>query len=436
MALVLDRNSKADTRLLSIRDGGGAADLAVDASQWRADLTNSTTYLTSTDYRLAVRSPREISVVVGISTGRSRVILNWGNAAGTVYTYRITASSGVLTFGHNSAALSPTITPPNLSASVQSYLVHWSTDYDYQGATWYSEIAICDIDSNEWSVTRIDHTEPRAPGAGEQFNLLGYGAGTLIYQGGISSIDNVRVGCRFHTTTEAAEDWVAESSPPTVSGISPTVELAPSSTSFYTEDPVEDVSTTLLDEGSFAGPIEYVANINATAQWRRLRSPALNILTNTTQAYDDSFFPSNMWRQVATTAPYTARYMCLGHVYWRPTTFKGPLSRVRVHAQTYLEAGAPGGSAIDIELSMLSLATAPGSKVPAQIPGVSTTAVALTTNHGSSGTGQWYDLGLLALASVDGGTWLALAMEFGTGTGHDFMRIKIKAITVEPYDMA
>ena len=113
MAAVLDRNSKADTRFLC--EGGSHAAAAIDISQWRIYLTDATTYCYSVLSRLAVRSPREISIVVDLSTASSGILINWGKTDGTVYIYRITVAAGVLTFGNNNAALSPTVSPPNIN---------------------------------------------------------------------------------------------------------------------------------------------------------------------------------------------------------------------------------------------------------------------------------------------------------------------------------
>lgn len=434
MATVLDRNSKADTRFLCDRGGGGAPELATDISQWRTNLTNNTTYLTSSDARLAPRSPREISVVIWISTADSRIILNWGQ--GTSYMYRIqvqTGGTGAVQFGHNGATLL-TLAPPGVGATAKQYLIHWSTDYDSKDATYYSEMAIGNIAANTWAVARIAHTQPQAVAGGDQFNLRGVGAGSTLYTGGLAAYDFVRIGCRFHSTTEASEDWVVENPAPSITGISPTVELAPSSTSFYSADPAEDIANSILDEGTFAGPIEYSGNINATAQRRRLYSPILNIVTNSPPAYSDDYFPDNMWRQVASTGSYAGLHFALGHVYWRPTTYRGTRARVRVQAQAYLEAGAPGGSTVSAFLCMFSQGAKPGKKVPAMKEGTSSSIVHLTTNDTDVGVGTWYDLGVLPLASKDGGTWLALGVGYGTGTGHDFIRLKIKAITVEPFE--
>ena len=427
MAFLLDRNSKADTRLLALAGGG----LAVDVSQWRANLTNHTTYHTSGDARLAPRSPREISVVVDLGSGQDGILVNWGNVAGTSYQYRIRIDSGAPTFGVNDADIG-SVNPPNLSGTPKSYLIHWCVDYDLVAASYYSEIAICDIGGNVWEVQRIEHDQPQVVSGGEQFNLLGYGAGVDKFTGGLALVDAVRIGCRFHSVCEGSEDWVVESSAPSITGVSPTVELAPSSSSFFAEDPNEDVANAMLDEGTFAGPIEFASNINATAQHRRLYSPILNVVCNSPPAYSDAFFPSNMWRQSTFLALYQDLNLCLGHVYWRPCV--NSHAKVRVHAQAYLEAGAPMGSIIQVKLLMWSLLQKPGLKIPQGPPGQPTSSITITDDHTDTGTGQWYDLGELALNPVDKATWLGLAIGFGNGTGHDFIRVKVKAITVEGYD--
>ena len=323
----------------------------------------------------------------------------------------------------------------HINGAAKSYLIHWSTDYDILGATYYSEIAVCDIGGNTWSVTRITHAQPQAAVANEQFNLFGYGAGVSLFNGGFSALDYFRIGCRFHSTTEAAEDWVAETSPPTITGASPTVELAPNSTSFYAEDPSEDVSNTLLDEGSYAGPIEYAGNINAVAQRRRLYSPILSIYCNAPPLYNDTFFPDNMWRQVATAGTYSTLKITPAHTYWRPLGAGAWKARVRVQVQCYLEAGAPGGSAVSVKLAVVSFNAKPTKKAPAT-HAVGCAVLTITDNHTDSGVGQWYDLGAMSGVLVkDGGTWLCLAVGFGTGTGHASIRAKIKAISVEPYQV-
>lgn len=415
MAFVLDRNSKADTRFFCDAAGSGAAALAVDLSQYRTDLTNNTTYLTSTDTRLAVRSPREISVVIDIATANSRVVLNWGNVAGTTYIYRITlAAGGNVQFGHNNALLT-TVVCPNIAAGARSYVLHWSTDYDERAATYYSEFAICDVTSGDWTIARVTHSQPNAPAGGDQFNISGYGAGSTLFTGGLTAYDFVRVGCRFHSTTEAREDWVTESSAPSVDGVQLDVELAPTSTSFFTADPAEDVSDALLDEETFAGPIELATVINAAANRKRLYGPIINFAPNAPAAVQDTYTPAKFYKD----------YLCLGFVFehrWPSYTTR---VKVRIHAQTWIAAGAPGGTTVSVTLHVYAAVKFGGSVT-------SVASLLVTDNHTSTGVGQWYNVGAYLLSGVY--SVVGIGYQFGVGTGHAYLRAKIKGVTFEPYE--
>jgi hypothetical protein len=415
----LDRNSKADTRFLSDRAGGGVANLVTDISQWRLSLTNLTTYATSTSSRLAVRSPREISVVVRLATGDSGIVVNWGNTAGTTYIYRITIAAGVLQFGHNDGLLA-SVTPPSVGGSARTYVVHWSTDYDALAAGYFSELAVYDVTSATWAVSRVTHTQPQAPAGGDQFNLIGRGAGFSLFTGGMAAIDFVRIGCRFHSTTEAKEDWVAESSAPSVTGVQPVVELCPSSPVFFTADPADDLSDALLDEGTLAGPAELAAVLNAAAARKRLYSPAVNMVLNDPPTLQDSL-TTNFFRDL-----YTGLSQAwLGLVFARYQPYKANRLRVRVHVQAWIAAGAPMGTAVSIDLSVSAMSGVPTDLKP------SINIVTITDDHTSTGVGQWYDLGAL---KVPGFGYLAIGWVFGAGTGHAHLRMKIKAVTMEPYE--
>lgn len=417
----LHRNSKADTRFFSDRAAGGAANLATDISQYRTNLTNNTTYLTSLDARLAVRSPREIACVVKLATGNSGILLNWGNTAGTVYIYRITISGGTPQFGHNNALLT-FLAPPNISATARLYAIHWSTDYDFNASTYFSEFAICDLATGTWAVSRIAHTQPQAPVAAEQLNLIGRGAGSSPFTGGIAVVDYLRIGCRWHSTTEASEDWGSESAAPTITGIQPNVELAPSSPSFFSQDPNEDVADVLLDEGTFGGPIEFAAVINAGASTKRLFSPILNVTPNDPVTHDNTYVPTNFYRIL----PFSLIRLGAQYLFTRPLPYLATKARVRVFAQTWLAAGAPGGSVVSIQMAMFAMGSITETDVG--LPAFVTS----TTNHTSAGAGQWFDLGVLDIPS--NALYFALGHKFGSGTGASYLRLKIKAIVVEPYE--
>lgn len=419
MAIIIDRNSKADTRLLIDRVNYS---LYTDISQYRTDLTNNTTYFTSTDTRLAIRSPREISMVVNLDTINARILLNWGNTAGTVYIYRIDFSAATtVRFGHNNASLLTMALPGTPTVTPKKYLIHWSTDYDNYAATYYSECAICDIASNIWSIQRIDHTQPQAPVAAEQFNLGGYGAGVNILTDGMTRVDYCRIGCRFHSTTEATEDWVAATG--SVTKTYP--QLTPASTSFYTLNPNEAISNALLDEKTFAGPIELLSIITSKNNFIRLFSPIVNNVYTSPVTWDDTFTPANFYKSI--TGGYKLN---IAYKFIRPVPLAShsefPLvyAKVKVFAQTWIAAGAPVGTAVNIYMAGVGLI-----KLNADKYVLSATPVTSTTNHTSTGLGEWFDLGSIPCDGVQG---FALLYDFGNATGHAYLRIKIKALVIEP----
>lgn len=437
-----DRNSKPDTRLLCIRAGGGAAALAVDQSQWASDLTNNTTYLTSTDAELGITYPREIAIVAKIANTSSGYLVNLGNVAGTVYNYRVEAAGATarIRFHHNSSTDLATVTLPNVGASVRTYLIHWSTYYSVADATYASEFAVCDIASNTWNFDRKTHSVPISFVAGYQFNMSGYGAGVVPFSGGLSNIESVRLSNNYHSTAHAQEDWVSESSAPTTVGYVPPLELIPvaQGTMFVDEDGADQVNRWLLTSGgggydpSYAGPAELVGAISAEANKYRLWSPLLNVHVNTPPTLQNTYLPANFYSYLS--GDTSGHRYGLNHFYVRPVPPGANLGRVRVFVQTWIAGGAPFGTSVSLSLRMISYPKRPtGYPLPWSGFGA-TAAVVCTTDHLSTGVGEWIELGELDIrVGVDGFTWLALGILFGSGTGNTYLRAKIKGICVDPY---
>ncbi len=431
-----DRNSKPDTRLLIGTNLGGAGTLHLDQSQWEGNLTHNTTYLTSTNAALGVRSPREIAIVVPLDNNDTGYLVNFGNLAGTSFIYRIEVSgaSGLIRFHHNSANNLATLSLPNLGGSPRFYVIHWSTDYSVLESSYFSEFAVCDIASGTWNISRITHSQPLAPQVGWQFNVGGYGAGVTNFSGGLALISYLRISERFHPTAEANQDWVSESAAPTVTGYQPPLELVPvASGQFVDYDASDIVSRKLTTSGdgggdpSYAGPAELVAAISAEANARRLWSPLLNVEINGAPTLRDTYLPQNFYAIGDDGLRYGIQ-----HFWVRPVPPGALFGKVRVHVQTWISAGAPGGTAVSFKVKLLSLASRPKNAAALVTNGGSIIAES-TSNHGISGVGTWLDLGELLLKTKDGFTFFALGFAFGTGTGHDFVRAKIKQVTVDAY---
>lgn len=429
----IDRNSKADTIGLFYNGGGGAADLVADYSQYAANLTNGTTHLRSTDSRFAVRSPRELSMVASLSNTQTGILLNYGNTAGTEYMYRVDISMGVLYFRQNDGAEVIQVTAPGITGTASSYVIHWSTDYDPIAGSYYSEIMVVRVAASSYTITRATHAQPNAPGAGFQFNILGYSTGTSAWSGGPSLVTSVRVSNRFHSTTEAKEDWISQSSAPSPLGYEPPTELAPTALDFYTGDMGDDVADAILDTDTFAGPAEWLAVLHAGANRQRLYSPLLNVVFNNPPTLQNTWSPTNWWKTGSAIDSDTDRRYGIGHVFVCPcpVTPAGTAltARVRVHVQGWVAAGAPGGTTPRIDLRMRS-----SSEIVGDLGNVSLgNVVSYTTNDGSGGVGTWADLGEVVLAQSEGVTYLALGLDFSSGTGAAYRRAKIKAIEVDCY---
>lgn len=435
---IFNRNSKADTLALYLNGGGGAADLVTDHSQWAdygGTLANGGTYLWSNLnawLALPAGSPREIALVVSLDNNDAGIILHYGATDGLSFLYKVTVNgAGSVAFVQNSGTTLATIALPGVTGTASPYILHWSTGYDELADTWFSEFALCRIASGAWTIQRVAHAEPIAAGVGWQINISGYGAGLSLFSGGIGAYTSVRISARFHTTTEAAEDWFAESATPTVVGYQPPVELAPVTREFFQADPADDVSDALLDEDSFAGPAEWVGVLHAGANRQRLYSPLLSLRFNDPPTLTPDWEPDNFYQEALGGFRFGVQYLFACPLPVPPSS-GGLYGRARVHIQSWLAVGSPGGSSARIQAILRSSTEADGSG-----SFDASNSAFTTTNNGSSGIGQWLDLQeiVLRVHPQTGLTWLALGLTFATstGTGGSFRRCKVKALRVDIY---
>lgn len=432
---IFNRNSKADTLALYVNSGGGASDLVTDHSQHAAlggSLTDGGTYLWSNlNPWVAQRSPRELSLVVNLDNNDAGILINYGSTDGTQFIYKITVNgAGSVAFVQNGGTTLATIALPGVTGTASPYILHWSTDYDEVADSYYSEFAVCRIASGAWTIQRVAHAEPVAAGGGWQLNVSGYGAGLSTFSGGLSAYTSVRISARFHSTVEAKEDWESQSSDPTIIGFQPATELAPTSAVFFEADPSDPIADAILDNETFGGPAEWLAALHAGTGRQRLYSSLLNLKVNDPPTLTPTWLPANFY------ASGTGGYQYgVNHLYCCPLPMPpsngGLYGRVRVHVQSWLAGGAPGGSSARIQVRMRSSTNPDGSGSSSE-----SNAATTTTNHTSSGIGQWLDLGELTLRrNSQDMTYLALGLTFNTsvGVGGSYRRAKIKALAVDIY---
>lgn len=424
--MIFDRKSKADTVFLA---DIATSTLPTDLSQYQVNLTDNTTYLTSTAARLKLRSPRELAVVVDINNAHTGIIMQHGATTGVAPTWRISASAGSIAFVQGVTTLA-TIALPSVGAIAATYLIHWSTTYDEVAGTWASEFALCRTASAAWAIERVTHAQPPAAAVGDQLNVIGYGAGVTPFTGGIGNIRQIRLGARWHTTIEAQEDWVAESAAPVVTGYQPQVELAPVAVGdFYAVDQTDEVADAVLDEGTYAGPAEWLAALHAGESRQRLYSPLLNVKMNAPPTLQDTYLPSN-WHRVEPNSFFGLHRYSVAHLWLCPVprSVNGHVfARVRVHVQVWIAAGAPFGTTALLSMRAVSNKTV----APQSITGHP--VATCTTNHTSTGVGEWVAFAEFPLIVGDRRTYIMLGYWFGDvlDTGVTYRRAKIKAINVE-----
>ncbi|MCY0990622.1 hypothetical protein OV203_25995 [Nannocystis sp. ILAH1] len=417
-------NSKADTLFLS---DASVDDLFVDQSQYHASLDDQGTYANSSDDRFGVASPRELAMVVQLTNTDSGVLMYFGNDAGTAFTYRIEVISNTVRFFHNSSGTPlATLSPPNLAASETNYVIHWSTCRDYVTSNWLSEFAIGNLSNATWVIARAVHSSPSVNNS-HRFSVAALPAGGTPFTGLLDDVQKCRVSSRFHSVTEAKEDWQSLSTPPVPTNLYFAPEAFPFCSAPYDPDLAEDVGVALTDDYAFAGPDYYLGAGQSPKQRLRLQSPIINQGIRTPVTLDRNPVTDSRF---ALSPDGDGYLLSIHHLWWRPVPPLANLAKVRIFAQTWLQAGSPGGSSVSVSFRLYSM-----NKLPHEAGlkySVSSTGTR-TTNDTSTGLGAWIDLGTVLLVNdVYSLTYLALGFKVGAPVGADYNALRVKGITVEP----
>jgi len=416
----LHRNSKADTVLLLLDT---EADLFTDLSQVGVALVDEGTYLAEEpSARAAIAGDRDLALVVDIGPDSTGTLLYHGHASGDPYTYRVVV---VDDFGpkvqvYEDGELLVTVAVPDLDSEPGPYLVHWaskSTGTD----TARSEVLVVNLTSGADAHGFDDH----ATGTPNAAHALYVGAvdGANGYSEGLSAIHSVRIGTAFHSLVEACEDWIDESTAPSVAS---ETRLEPV--------PV-DSNTDAAAEGVLYGPgILHPAHASTQAD-KRLWSPIVNEVYRQASGAPSLTYELEPVRHAAKAPKSDYLHLLLRHTWRRPVPPGCRRAHARVHVTMWPTAGA---DVCPVQFQVWSFDVLPYTyKGVGPAPKSSATSIVSrsTSDSTSTGAGAWVDLGNLFLLERDGLTWLSLGVGFAEGDSDPALEetlVRINAIQIEP----
>lgn len=410
---VLHRNSKACTALLL---DSALADLFVDHSQQRTNLNDQSTYYDeAASVRTAIDAPRSVSMIIYLKSTDSRPILHHGTAANT-YGYRINVTASVIQCAESGLLRVSATMPGLISGTARKCLIHWAQRVE--GTDVRSELLLYNFDTDQYEFASSTHNPGTVNAAGTLTVGASFG-GAQVFTGGIDAIHVLRIGQRFVSTTEAYEDFVAESTPPAFVGRRRTPLLTGT-----TEDLEIDLP------GNFAGPQYFMALAETKEADARAKTALVNIVHNNPAAETNSYLPVN-W---SAPAPDSDKYHMNLRYLWH-----GPITRVnRARCRIYVEAfNLVGPGICPLHFRMYSFGDFGSTPKP---PFKNWRRTPDHTPITTAGSG-WLDLGVLPLLSQPAlyntqRALCALAYSFNLDQGAALeaqTRFKIRAVNIEPF---
>lgn len=420
----LDRNSKADTRLFC---DAAAADFFVDFSQYRTNITESvgpgmeSLFEEIPSPRTLLVGRREVSMYIYLNVDSVGTILSHGKLyVGVAYYLRVDA--GVVT-GYEFGGFSSVAVKAPAIGDGGYYYVHWST-YPTAANEVRAEIMVVREDDGStatgYATYAVIGAIPTDPYAIANYGLfVGSICNGFDVYTDFATITKLRIGCRFHSTTEGWEDWIDESTAPAISS---DTRLQPT--------PI-DTATGIDGEGSLYGPAMLQAAYATEQADMRLWGPIINEVyeqAEGTPAISSLFTPA---RHSILAPGSTYIHLLLRHLWQRPVPPGCTRARVRVHITAWPSAG---GDIESIQLQLWAFNRNPWADAGPTLKQRATSIVTRSTNDGTSlGAGGWLDLGNMTLPVHNGFCLFVLGVGIGEGvdvTG--VTRVRVNAVTVEP----
>lgn len=409
MPTALHRLSKSDTVLLldALVD-----DIFVDHGPARTNLADNTTYVSeATSARVALAAPRNVAIVCNMESDSTGTLLQLGTVA--VYSYRVTVSAGVISVAE-AGATRASVDVPGMGKGGFKVLVHWSTRVE--GSSVVSELAVYNFTADLWAFATATHGSA-TPDATHTLTIGAGVGGASAYSAGLGNILAVHIGRRFHATTEASEDWVIESTPPTFDGRDRTPLLTGAATDLE-----------IAGEGNFAGPSLLWAGAATRQAAQRCVGPFVNARPLLPATEYVTSYPAHFYRATPDGAAgwqWCIRY--LWHGYLSP---KVNVAQVRAHVRCFDIFG-------NEVISPLRLRSFSVADLPTGAPGPAMTYYRGPIVSVAAPVNGWHDLGVVRLArSTSGLSYFALGffVDATEDEGAEYSTVwQLNALTVDPY---
>jgi hypothetical protein len=222
---------------------------------------------------------------------------------------------------------------------------------------------------------------------------------------------------RFHTATEAREDFIAVSSAPTIDYETRREPL------------IVDLASGLAEVDGLVGPVQAMAAADAQQNDLVLTSPVANVVFNT-PAYELNDGTTNPQRLTLPPGETDTDWHMIGSTLLLRTVPR-TINRLRIRAHIETQSGATGTT--DVRVYTMTRPPNAGDSVIAQAPVMEWyhTTTETINDEAASHDGDWYDLGDTAIArDPQGKTWIALAFKSSLANGAGYIRVR--ALTVDP----
>lgn len=409
---LLHRNSKADTALLLDRD---AATITTDLGPERTNLTNVTTYLEEDPSpRAAIDAPRNITIVATMQTGWGGTLIELGNNA--TYSWRLSVS-GDEVFAAEGGLLRVRLPVPGLTDSKVRVVVHWSQHT--QGVIVFSELAIYNDATGQWAFATASHSAA-TPDPDDTLTIGASFGGGSPYSGEADAVLAVHLGRRFHSTTEARQDWVAESTPAAFTGFDRSPALTAAAADLV-----------IAGEGEFAGPSFLMAGAATRQAGQRAVGHFINL--DIREPHVELLAPDPVRWYRPTPSGADGWQWCVRYLWHGLLSPKVNVAAVRIHVRA---AEVTGGSTISpVRFRAFSIADLPLNGGPDKAMTYYRGPIVSVTSPSSAGV--WVELGTVRLArDAEGLSYFALGFLIDADEDEGVLHNtswKLNAITVTPF---